>query len=111
MTPEDSFGWPLALWIGVLAAVTYALRFSFLALGKSFQFSRRQGRILESTPAAIMFALAAPAIAFRDEGVFSPDPLTLAAAFIAVGVGIWTKKFLWAACAGMVVLIVGPSFL
>lgn len=92
------------LWVALLAMalVTYALRASFLLLGERLRLPRGLERALVFVPAAVLAAIAVPAVLAGEGG--GPDLPRLAAATVAVGVAWRTKSLAGTIATGMVVL-------
>lgn len=93
------------LWVALLAMalVTYALRASFLLLGERLRLPRGIERALVFVPAAVLSAIAVPAVLAGGEGG-GPDLPRLVAAAVAVGVAWRTKSLAGTIATGMVVL-------
>ena len=94
------------LTIGLMAAGTLALRFSFIALaGRMGRLTPVVGRILRLIPAAALAALAAPAL-LRPDGPFDPtwgNERLLAGLVAALVAWRWRNVFVTIA-AGMTAL-------
>jgi len=84
------------LWIqiAVLAAVTYALRASFVALFSYYRVPDRIGSALRLVPPAVLAALAVPPLVFRNGGydLAPTNPFLLAG--LAAGVVAWRTESL-----------------
>lgn len=97
----------LYVQIAVLAAVTYALRASFVALFSYYRVPDRVGTALRLVPPAVLAALAAPPLVFRDGAYdLSPtNPFLLAG--LAAGVVAWrTESLVGTIAAGFVAFFV-----
>lgn len=88
------------IWIIIIAMGigTYLIRFSFIGLFGHRPLPAWALRLLRYTPVAVLPGVAAPLI-MADEGI-AGDPLRLVAAVATVGIGLWTKKLIWAVTAG-----------
>lgn len=99
---------PTAIWvvIGLIAAATYGFRLSFLyAFGESDASELRGERLLRLVPAAVLAALAIPAIVTIQPTVF--ETLTderLLAGIVATAVAWRTEDMFATIAAGMVTL-------
>ena len=95
------------VWIAVLAvgALTFALRWSFIALADSVAMPAGVQRALRFVPAAVLAAILLPAIVV-DEGhiALTPDNLRLFAAVAAAMVAWRTRNMLYTIATGMLVL-------
>lgn len=95
-----------AFWIAVpaLALGTFLLRSVFLV----YLTSRRPGpewtRALKYTPAAILPAIAMPAVVFDASGALQSDPAKLLGAAAAIAIGLATRQVLWTIFGGMAVV-------
>jgi len=94
------WGWILGLGVGTLA-----IRASFLVPHGDRQPSPFLARVLRLVPAAVLSALATPAL-FYSDGVFSPSPTNerLVAGTIAALVAWRTRNVSITLVVGMVVL-------
>ena len=101
MTYSDAEIW---LVIGLLAAGTFAIRFSFLGLIGDRELRPVVLRLLRYTPVAILPGLATPLVLAVPEGTgWAADPLRLGAAAATLLVGWRTKNMLAAIGAGVFV--------
>ncbi|MBS63097.1 AzlD domain-containing protein [Salinisphaera sp.] len=95
------------VWIVVLAvgALTFALRWSFIALADSLAMPAGVQRALRFVPAAVLAAILLPAIVVDDGRVaLSPDNLRLFAGVAAAVVAWRTRNMLYTIATGMLVL-------
>lgn len=90
--------------IVVLGVITFAIRFSFIALfGRLERIPPRVERVLHYVPAAVLAALVLPSLlVFQPEGGIALDKL--AAGGVATAVAWRTEDILATMAAGMVVL-------
>ena len=94
----------IALWlvIGVAGAMTFALRWSFIALSERFALPMMIQRALRFVPAAVLSAIIWPAIVVRDGMIdVSADNLRFFAALAAAVVAWYTRNILYTIAAGM----------
>src|SRR5437868_15531954 len=95
----------ITIWLLVFAvgAVTYAARVSFIALFARREMPALLARALKHVPAAMLTAIAVPAIVFSAPGVLdlSAGNLKLAAALVAAAVAWWRQSTLLTMAAGM----------
>ncbi|HPD90882.1 MAG: AzlD domain-containing protein [Rhodobacter sp.] len=90
--------------IVVLAAGTFALRFSFLGMIGGRQIPGWALRLLRYTPVAVIPGLMAPQIARPMAETGLPDPTLLGAVAVTLLVGIWRRNAIWAMLSGALVL-------
>ncbi|WP_112320524.1 AzlD domain-containing protein [Oceanibium sediminis] len=97
----------VTIWIVIicLGIGTYLIRYSFLGLIRAERMSPFVQQVLRFTPVAVLPGLVAPMVAWPPATGGNPDPVRLAAAAVALAVGIWTRSFMWAGVSGMAVLI------
>lgn len=97
----------LQIWalIVALGLGTLALRLSFLGLVGSRKLPDWLLRHLRYTPVAVLPGLIAPQILFPAATGGTPDPARLAAAAVALAVGVRTGSVLWALGSGMGLLL------
>lgn len=88
-----------------LAAATYAIRLSFLALSQKKPFSARTKRLLDFVPVTVLPALIAPLIFFPDAAGGALDPPRVIAAAAALAIGFISRNVLVVIGAGMAVLL------
>ena len=93
----------LTYWIAVpiVALGTFLMRFVFIGYLTSRRPDREWARALRYTPAAILPALAMPAVLFDTSGALQSDPTRLAGAAVAIAVGLATRDVLWTVLSGM----------
>lgn len=93
--------------IGVLAVLTFLIRFSFLGLIGDRPMPTLVMRLLRYTPVAVLPGMVAPLVIWptATDGVF--DPARAAAALAALGAAYVAKNPLWGMVAGGVTLYVG----
>lgn len=98
---------PTELWLTIIAAgaVTFALRWSFIALSGVITLPAPVQRALQYVPAAVLAAIILPEVLVLDGQVhLAPDNLRLIAAAIAAFVAWRTRSILYTIGAGMAVL-------
>lgn len=93
----DSKVWLVILF---LAIGTFAIRFSFLALLGDRELPPLVLRLLRYTPIAVLPGMVAPLVLWPDATQGEVDPLRIAAALVALGVGMWRRSFMPAALSG-----------
>jgi len=100
------------IWTIILgmAAGTYAIRFSFLALYGHLKMPLWALRLLRYTPVAVIPGLVAPMVLWPAATGGAPDVPRVAAALVALAVGVIFKNVL-AAMAGGAVTLYGLLFL
>ncbi len=94
------------IWM-IIAAMgigTFAIRFSFLGLLGNRQLPDWLLRHLRYTAVAILPAMIAPLVLWPNATGGEPDAPRLAAAAIALAVGIWAKNAIAAIFGGMITL-------
>ena len=97
-------GWSdAAIWgiIALLGLGTWLFRFSFLGLIGGRDLPDWLLRHLRYTPVAVLPALIAPLVVWPRATGGELDPIRLAAALMALGVGVLTRSVLGAIVAGM----------
>lgn len=96
--------WTIIIILGI---GTFLIRFSFLGFIGDRPMPPIVLRLLRYTPVAVLPAMVAPLVAWPDatDGMF--DPIRVAAAFVALAMGVWRKNLLWAVGAGAVTLYAG----
>ena len=87
--------------IPIVGVGTFMLRFVFIGYLTSKRPGLEWARALRYTPAAILPALAMPAILYDGSGAWQSDPTRLLGAAVAVAVGLTTRNVLWTVVAGM----------
>jgi len=94
------------LWliILVLGAGTFLIRFSFLGILGDRQLPPWLLRHLRYTAVGILPAMVTPLILWPQATGGQLDPVRIAAAVVALGVGLWTKNAIWAIVSGMATL-------
>ena len=100
------------LWaiILVLGVGTYLIRLSFLAVaGSAARFPDWATRLLRYVPVTVLPALVAPMVVWPKATGGEPDPVRLAAALAALGVGALTRSLFWAVAAGFAALFGLPE--
>ncbi|HKK36760.1 MAG TPA: AzlD domain-containing protein [Paracoccaceae bacterium] len=103
---------PTQLWaiILVLAAGTYLIRLSFLAFaGAAARLPEWTLRLLRYVPVTVLPALVAPMVVWPKATEGETDPVRLAAALAALGVGALTRSLFWAIAAGFAALFGLPE--
>jgi branched-subunit amino acid transport protein len=91
------------IWLIVLllGAGTFLIRFSFLGILGNRDLPPWLLRHLRYTAVAILPAMVTPLILWPQSTGGQIDPVRIAAAALALGVGLWTKNAIWAIVAGM----------
>jgi branched-subunit amino acid transport protein len=91
------------LWFIILAlgVGTFLLRFSFLGFLGNRELSPWLLRHLRYTAVGILPAMVTPLILWPQATGGALDPVRIAAAGLALGIGLWTKNAIWAILAGM----------
>jgi len=95
------------VWAIILgtAAVTFALRLSFLATVKPHGLPPRFREVLRFAAPAVLAAIVLPQVLVRGDSVdLSYDNPRLLAALVAVGVALATRSVVWTIVLGMVTL-------
>ena len=93
--------WPIIIG---LAIGTYIIRFSFLGIIGDRPIPLWFERELKYVGVAILPGLIAPWVLWPAATGGEPDPARLAAATIALFVGVTTRNVLWAILSGFIVL-------
>ncbi len=93
--------------IGILAVGTFLIRFSFLGLIGDRALPPLVLRLLRYTPVAVIPAMVAPLVVWPQATGGQPDPVRLAAAGVALLVGVWRRNTLAAMVAGAATLYAG----
>ena len=101
MTYSDAQLWTIILALGI---GTYLIRFSFLGILGNRELSPWLLRHLRYTAVGILPAMVTPLILWPEATGGQTDPVRIAAAVLALGVGLWTKNAIWAIVAGMATL-------
>jgi branched-subunit amino acid transport protein len=94
------------IWIVmiVLGLLTFAIRFSFIALLERIKLPVTFQRALRFVPIAVLSAIIAPELGYYKEALtLSPTNPRLLAGIVATLVAFWTKSVVWTLLAGMVV--------
>ena len=89
--------WPIIIGLGI---GTYLIRFSFLGIIGDRPIPLWFERALKYVGVAILPGLIAPWVLWPEATGGEPDPARLAAAFVALAVGLLTRNVLWAILAG-----------
>lgn len=94
------------LWIIILAlgVGTFLIRFSFLGFLGNRELSPWLLRHLRYTAVGILPAMVTPLILWPQATGGQLDPVRIAAAALALGLGLWTKNAIWAIVGGMAAL-------
>lgn len=94
------------IWIIILAlgVGTFVIRFSFLGILGDRELPPWLLRHLRYTAVGILPAMVTPLILWPQATGGQLDPVRIAAAALALGVGLWTKSAIWAILAGMATL-------
>ena len=95
------------VWAIILgtAAVTFALRLSFLATVKPHGLPPRFREVLRFAAPAVLAAIVLPQVLVRgDEADLSYDNPRLLAALVAISVALATRSVVWTIVLGMVTL-------
>ncbi len=87
-----------------LALGTYLIRFSFLGLVGNRRLPEWVLRHLRYTAVAVLPGLVAPLVLWPAATGGAPEPARLAAAAVALGVGVWGRNVLAAIIAGAATL-------
>ena len=97
---------PADIWIIILAlgAGTFVIRFSFLGILGNRDLPPWLLRHLRYTAVGILPAMVTPLILWPQATGGQLDPVRIAAATLALAVGLWTKNAIWAIVAGMATL-------
>lgn len=95
------------LWGTIVAAgaLTFALRWSFIALIDTLEMPRPVRRGLRFVPAAVLSAIIVPAVVVQDGAIdLAPSNLRLWAALLAAAVAWRTRSIFYTIAVGMVAL-------
>lgn len=96
--------------IAILGVGTYLIRLSFLAFaGSAARFPDWAMRLLRYVPVTVLPALVAPMVVWPKATGGEADPVRLAAALAALGVGALTRSLFWAVAAGFAALFGLPE--
>ncbi|MDG1378015.1 MAG: AzlD domain-containing protein [Yoonia sp.] len=95
------------LIIGLMAAGTFAIRFSFLGLIGDREMPPMVLRMLRYTPVAVLPGMVAPLVFWPAATGGQPDLVRIVAAVAAVAFAYRTKKVLWGMGAGVVTFYAG----
>ena len=98
MTYSDAQLWTIILVLGV---GTFLLRFSFLGILGNRAFPPWVLRHLRYTAVGILPAMVTPLVLWPEATGGTLEPVRVAAACIALGIGLWTKSAIWAIVTGM----------
>jgi branched-subunit amino acid transport protein len=94
------------IWIVmiVLGLLTFAIRFSFIALLERIKLPAAFQRALRFVPIAVLSAIIAPELGYSNNVLaISPTNPRLLAGIVATLVAFWTKNVFWTLLAGMAV--------
>ena len=103
----------LAIFLAIcaMAAVTYATRSAALLFLAGRTLSPGVVRFLSHVPAAVLAALAAPALFIQENQIrLGPENLILWAGLAALALAIKTRGFFGAVALGMAIVAVGRMF-
>lgn len=95
------------LWLTLVIAgvVTFALRWSFIALSGVVTLPAPVQKALQYVPAAVLSAIILPEVLINDQQIhISPDNLRLIAAIIAAAVAWRTRSIVYTIVTGMAAL-------
>ena len=84
----------------VLAIGTYLIRLSFLGLYGRINLPEWAIRLLRYTPVAVLPGLVAPLVLWPAATGGQADPARLLAAFVTLGIGVFTRNVIFAMFAG-----------
>lgn len=104
----DTLIWPV---IALLGIGTYLIRFSFIGIIGDRDLPQWALRLLRYVPVAVLPGLVAPLVVWPDATGGVPDPPRLAAACVALGVGVITRSVLGAIFSGMATLYLTQALL
>lgn len=96
----------MKIWIVmiVLGLLTFAIRFSFIALLERIKLPVTFQRALRFVPIAVLSAIIAPELGYANNALaLSPTNPRLLAGIVATLVALWTKNVVWTLLAGMAV--------
>ena len=94
------------IWIIILAlgVGTFVIRFSFLGILGNRALPLWLLRHLRYTAVGILPAMVTPLVLWPEATSGQMDPSRIAAASLALAVGLWTKNAIWAIVVGMATL-------
>jgi branched-subunit amino acid transport protein len=94
------------IWIIILAlgVGTFVIRFSFLGILGNRALPLWLLRHLRYTAVGILPAMVTPLVLWPEATGGQMDPSRIAAASLALAVGLWTKNAIWAIVVGMATL-------
>lgn len=94
------------IWLIILAlgAGTFLVRFSFLGVLGNRSLPAWLLRHLRYTAVGILPGMVTPLVLWPQATGGQTDPGRIAAAALALGVGLWTRSPIWAIVAGMATL-------
>ena len=94
------------IWIIILAlgVGTFVIRFSFLGILGTRALPLWLLRHLRYTAVGILPAMVTPLVLWPEATGGQMDPSRIAAASLALAVGLWTKNAIWAIVVGMATL-------
>ena len=94
------------IWIIILAlgVCTFVIRFSFLGILGNRALHLWLLRHLRYTAVGILPAMVTPLVLWPEATGGQMDPSRIAAASLALAVGLWTKNAIWAIVVGMATL-------
>ena len=95
--------WTIILLMGVF---TYVIRFSFLGPLANWDLPDWALRLLRYTPVAVIPGLVAPLVLWPAATDGTPDPARMAAAFVTLVLGYWTRNVIVAILGGATTLTV-----
>lgn len=98
MTYSDVQLWTIILALGL---GTFLIRFSFLGILGNRELPPWLLRHLRYTAVGILPAMVTPLILWPEATGGALDPVRIAAAAVALGVGLRTKSAIWAILSGM----------
>lgn len=91
-------------WLLIISmvGVTFAIRYSVLALSGRFRLSERLLRALNYVPPAVLVAIIVPAVLVENETLWvSWENPRLIGAIAALGIGCWRQNLLLTIVVGM----------
>lgn len=91
----------------VLGLGTFLIRFSFLGILGGRDLPEWVLRHLRYTPVAVLPGMVAPLVLWPAGTGGDPDPARLAAAFVTVALGVWTRNVSAAILGGAATLVLG----
>lgn len=92
------------LIIACLGVGSFLIRFSFLGLIGDRQLPPFVLRLLRYTPVAVIPGLAAPLVLWPAATDGQTDPARLCAAFVTLGLGVWTRNIIISVLGGAATL-------